>query len=428
MTNTELESRRAAATPRGWGSVFPVYVEQADGSTITDVDGRTFVDFAAGIAVVNTGHRNQRVIDAVLNQLERFTHTCFMVTPYESAVALAERLNDVVPGDTPKKTMFVNSGAEAVENAVKIARYATGRDAVVAFQGGFHGRTHMTMSLTGKLNPYKAGFGPMVPSVFHVPYPYPYRGVTADDSLEALDALFSSDVAPDRVAAIIVEPVLGEGGFVPAPVDFARALRRICDEHGIVLIVDEIQTGFARTGTLFATEWLGVEADITTMAKGLAGGFPLAAVTGKATIMDAPHPGGIGGTYGGSPIGCVAALAVLDEITERDLVARANVIGATVKDRLTSLARADERLGEIRGPGAMVGVEIVEPGPARSPDAALTKQLIAAAADEGLIILSCGSHGNVVRFLPALTIDDETLGLGLDRFAAALVATAGRED
>jgi 4-aminobutyrate aminotransferase/(S)-3-amino-2-methylpropionate transaminase len=423
MTNAELQERRAVAIPRGWGSVFPNYVGSADGSTITDIEGNTFIDFAAGIAVVNTGHRNERVIEAVSDQLDRFTHTCFMVTPYESAIDLAERLNALVPGPTPKKTMFVNSGAEAVENAVKIARYATGRDAVVAFAGGFHGRTHMTMSLTGKLHPYKAGFGPMVPSVFHVPYPYPYRGVTVEDSLTALDELFAADVTPDQVAAIIFEPVLGEGGFVPAPREFAQALRAICDEHGIMLIADEIQTGFGRTGDMFATKRLEIEADITAMAKGLAGGFPLAAVTGKADIMDAPHPGGIGGTYGGSPIGCVAALAVLDEIEERSLVARANAIGATIKAKLASLAETDSRLGEIRGPGAMVAVEIVVPGQGHDPDATLTKELIGASAAEGLIILSCGTHGNVIRFLPALTIDDGTLDEGLERFAHALAAT-----
>ncbi|NHZ71214.1 MAG: 4-aminobutyrate--2-oxoglutarate transaminase, partial [Proteobacteria bacterium] len=388
-----------------------------------DVDGRTFIDLAAGIAVVNTGHRNERVIEAVSAQLDRFTHTCFMVTPYESAVELAERLNALVPGPTPKKTMFVNSGAEAVENAVKIARYATGRDAVVAFQGGFHGRTFMTMSLTGKLNPYKAGFGSMVPSVFHVPYPYPYRGVSVEDSIDALKALFASDLAPSQVAAIVFEPVLGEGGFVPAPVEFAQALREICDEHGIVLIADEVQTGFGRTGSMFATEGLGIEADITTMAKGLAGGFPLAAVTGKAGIMDAPHAGGIGGTYGGSPIGCVAALAVLDEISERGLVDRANAIGTIVRDHLESLAASDSRLGEIRGPGAMVAVEIVEQGDSIEPDAALTKALIPAAAEAGLILLSCGTFGNVIRFLPALTIDDGTLVDGLNLFSAALRST-----
>jgi 4-aminobutyrate aminotransferase/(S)-3-amino-2-methylpropionate transaminase len=423
MTNAELQKRRSAAIPRGWGSVLPNYVASADGSTITDVDGATFIDFAAGIAVVNTGHRNERVIEAVSGQLDRFTHTCFMVTPYESAIDLAERLNALVPGATPKKTMFVNSGAEAVENAVKIARYATGRDAVIAFAGGFHGRTHMTMSLTGKLHPYKAGFGPMVPSVFHVPYPYPYRGVTVEDSLAALDELFAADVTPDRVAAIIFEPVLGEGGFVPAPPEFAQALRALCDEHGIVLIADEIQTGFGRTGDLFATTRLGIEADITVMAKGLAGGFPLAAVTGKADIMDAPHPGGIGGTYGGSPIGCVAALAVLDEIEERSLVARANAIGARIRAKLASLAGADSRLGEIRGPGAMVAVEMVRSDGTHEPDAALTKHLIGASAEEGLVILSCGAYGNVIRFLPALTIDDETLDEGLVRFARALAAS-----
>lgn len=423
MTNDELQERRTAAIPRGWGSLLPNYIASAEGSTITDVDGNTFIDFAAGIAVVNTGHRNERVVAAVSDQLNRFTHTCFMVTPYESVVVLAESLNERVPGPAPKKTMFVNSGAEAVENAVKIARYATGRDAVVAFAGGFHGRTHMTMSLTGKLHPYKAGFGPMVPSVFHVPYPYPYRGVTVKESLSALDDLFSADVTPDQVAAIVFEPVLGEGGFVPAPPEFAHALREICDEHGIILIADEIQTGFGRTGDLFATTRLGIEADITTMAKGLAGGFPLAAVTGKAEIMDAPHPGGIGGTYGGSPIGCAAALAVLEEIDGRGLLARANAVGERVRASLAILADRDERLGEIRGPGAMVAVEIVEPGSAHRPDAALTKRLLAESANLGLVILSCGSYGNVVRFLPALTIDDETLDAGLDLFARALAAT-----
>lgn len=419
-TNAELHDRRLAALPQGWGSLHPVYVDRAANAEIWDVEGNRLVDFAGGIAVLNSGHIHPRVAAAVTDQLTRFSHTCFMVTPYESAVALAERLNRLAPGSTPKKTLFVNSGAEAVENAVKIARAHTGRPGVIAFSGGFHGRTMMTLALTGKISPYKTGFGPFPGDVYHAPYPYAYRDVSVEDSLEAVDRILHDDIEPGRVAAIILEPVLGEGGFVVAPPEFLRALRTLCDESGIMLIVDEIQTGFARTGRLFATEYSGVEPDLMTVAKSLAGGFPLAGVVGKAEVMDSVHPGGVGGTYGGSPIGCAAALAVLDVIEDEGLVARAEAQGKLITDRLTALATHIPQIGEVRGLGAMVAMELVDDRTTKEPAAALTKALVAETARRGLLLLSCGTLGNVIRFLVPLTASDELLEEGLSIVDAAL--------
>jgi len=426
-TNAELQKLRESAVPRGVASLLPVFADRAGNAEQWDVEGKRYVDFAAGIAVLNTGHLHPAVKAAVAAQLERFSHTCFQVTQYESYVRLADRLNRLAPGPTPKKSIFFTTGAEAVENAVKIARAYTKRTAVVAFSGAFHGRTMYAMGLTGKVAPYKTGFGPMPGEIFHLPFPAEYLGVTPATSLAALDTLFKSDVGPDRVAAIIIEPVQGEGGFYPAPVEFLRELRRICTEHGIVLIADEVQTGFARTGKMFAIEHSGVEPDLMTVAKSLAGGFPLSGVVGKAEIMDAPAPGGLGGTYAGSPLSCAAALAVLDVIEKENLCARANTIGAQIKQRLNGL-RGRHGLtcvGDVRGLGAMIALELVKFGDVNAPDAELTKALVQRAAANGLVLLSCGTRLNVIRFLVPLTVSDAVLNEGLDIFERSLVEVAG---
>ena len=424
-TNNDLQQRRQAAIPRGVANSLAVYAARATNAEIWDVEGRRYIDFAAGIAVLNTGHRHPRVVAAVQEQLTQLTHTCFQVTPYESYVRLAERLNALAPGPTPKKTIFFSTGAEAVENALKIARYHTKRSAVIAFGGAFHGRTLATMTLTGKVQPYKAGFGPMLPDVFHIPYPVSYHGVSAQDSLAALDGLFKADVDPERVAAIIIEPVQGEGGFYAAPPEFLRTLRALCDRHGMLLIADEIQSGFARTGRVFAIEHAGVEPDLITVAKSLAGGLPLSGVIGKAAIMDSPPPGGLGGTYAGSPLACAAALAVLDVIAEENLCERANHIGSVLRTRLTALQQRFPAIGEVRAAGAMVAIELVKKRDPHQPDAELTKALVQAAAKRGLVILSCGVYGNVIRFLAPLTISDALLAEGLDCLEAALGDLAG---
>jgi len=424
LSNAQWQARKVAAMARGQGNVAPVYVDRAVNAELWDVEGRRYIDFGTGIAVCNTGHSNPRVVAAVQEQLEKFSHTCVMVTPYDTAVRLAEELNELAPGDTPKKSMFVTTGAEAVENTVKIARAYTGRRGVIAFNGGFHGRTMLAMGLTGKITPYKNLFGPFPGEVYHAPFPIEYHGISVEDSIKALNSLFKVDIAPSDVAAIIVEPVQGEGGFYPAPDEFMQALRAICDEHGIVMIADEIQTGFGRTGKFFASEYAGVEPDLVTIAKGLAGGFPLAAVTGKAEIMDASLPGGLGGTFGGSPIGCAAALAVIDIIRDEGLVDRANEIGAKFKTRLEALqAKRPETIGAIRcDRGAMIAVELVEDGDVTKPAADLTRALVGAASENGLVLLSCGVNGNVVRFLPALTISDELIDEGFDILESCLDA------
>ncbi len=423
MSNQSLHERRAAAMAQGQGALHPVYVSRARNAEIWDVDGNRLIDLGAGIAVNNTGHNHPRIQAAVQAQVEQFSHTCLMVTPYESAVDLAEKLNGIAPGPSPKKSIFVTTGAEAVENCVKIARSHTGRPGVIAFKGGFHGRTNLTMGLTGKVKPYKAGFGPFPADIFHAPYPNAYHGVTVEESLAALDDLFLCDIEPDRVAAIIIEPVQGEGGFYAAPADFMQALRKRCDDHGILLIADEIQTGFARTGRMFATEYAGVEPDLMTMAKGIAGGFPIAAVVGKAEIMDSPGAGGLGGTYGGSPIGCAAALAVLEVIQEENLCQRALEIGGRMTARLRQLQeRFPARVGDVRNLGAMIAMELVVDGDVNRPDPELTRALISEAAANGLILLSCGIRGNVVRFLPALTIPDELIDESMDILDRSLAA------
>ena len=426
-TNADLQKLRESAVPRGVSNLLPVFTARAQNSELWDVEGKRYIDFAAGIAVLNTGHLHPTVKAAVAAQLENFSHTCFQVTQYEGYVRLADRLNKLAPGATPKKTILLSTGAEAVENAVKIARAHTKRSAVIAFSGAFHGRTMYTMGLTGKVAPYKTGFGPMPGEIYHLPFPAEYLGVPASEALHALETLFKSDVEPARVAAIIIEPVQGEGGFYAAPVEFLKELRRICTEHGIVLIADEVQTGFARTGKLFAIEHAGVEPDLMTIAKSLAGGFPLSGVIGKAEIMDAPGPGGLGGTYAGSPISCAAALAVLEVIEKEALCARASAIGAILKQRLNSL-RGKHGLtciGDVRGLGAMIALELVKNGDAKQPDADLTKALVQRAAANGLLILSCGTRANVIRFLAPLTISDATLGEGLDILERSLLDCVG---
>lgn len=418
--NADLQRRREAAVPRGVANSLAVYADSAVNAELRDVEGRRYIDFASGIAVLNVGHSHPRILAAVSAQLARFSHSAFQVTPYEGYVRVAEQLNALAPGPTPKKTFLVSTGAEAVENAIKIARYHTGRPAVIAFAGGFHGRTLACMSLTGKVKPYKAGFGPLLPDVFHAPFPVAYHGVTTADSLAAVDALFHADVDPSQVAAIIVEPVQGEGGFYPAPPEFLRALRALCDRHGIVLIVDEIQTGFGRTGRMFAIEHTGIEADLMTVAKSLGAGLPLAGVIGKAAIMDAPAPGGLGGTYAGSPLACAAALAVLDVIREQDLLQRSQQIGALLLRRLEALRAAHACIGDVRGVGAMVAMELVHERRADQPDADLTRALVQAAGRHGLILLSCGVRANVIRFLAPLTISDALLEEGMDLLEAAL--------
>lgn len=415
-TNTELQKRRIEAVAPGVASMLPVFCQRAENAELWDVEGRRYIDFASGISVLNTGHLHPRVKAAAEAQLRDFSHACFQVTPYESYVALAERLNRLVPGDTPKKTLLMSTGAEAVENAIKIARAYTRRSGVIAFGGGFHGRTMMALALTGKMLPYKQGFGPFPAECYHAPFPIDYHGVSVEASLEALTALFHADVDPSRVAAMIVEPVLGEGGFYIAPPEFLRELRRLCDEHEIVLVVDEVQSGFARTGRMFAVEYAGIEPDIVTMAKSLAGGFPLSAVTGKAEIMEAPGPGGLGGTYAGSPLACAAALAVIDVIEEEGLADCALRIGDRIASRLEAMA-ADERfscIGDVRHLGAMVAMELVTDRETHAPDPELTRAVVQGAAGKGLVILSCGTRGNVIRFLAPLTASDELIDEGLE--------------
>ncbi len=413
-TNSEWQARKEKAMARGQGTLAPVYIERAENAELWDVEGNRYIDFGSGIAVTNTGHSNPKVKAAAIEQIERFSHTCVMVTPYDSAVLLAEQLNELAPGNTPKKTIFVTTGAEAVENCVKIARAHTGRRGLIAFNGGFHGRTNMTMALTGKVAPYKSKFGPFPAEIYHAPFPNEYHGISVEDSLKALELLFKVEIEASDVAAIIVEPIQGEGGFYIAPPEFMQAIRALCDKHGIVMIADEIQTGFGRTGKFFCSEYSDVEPDLMTTAKGIAGGFPLAAVVGKAEIMDAPLPGGLGGTYGGSPVGCAAALAVIEVMKEENLVQRSNQIGDKFIENMKNLQQQyPDRIGDVRNRGAMIAIELVQNGSADEPDADLCKALVGAAMERGLVLLSCGLYGNVIRFLPPLTISDEIIEEGL---------------
>ena len=419
-SNADLHSRRQNAIPRGITNSLPIYAQRASNAEIWDVEGRRYIDFAAGIAVVNTGHVHPRVKEAVQQQLEKLMHACFQVTPYENYVEFAEKLNELAPGSTPKKTLFLSTGAEAVENAIKIARYYTKRSGVIAFSGGFHGRTLGCVSLTGKVQPYKAGFGAMLPETYHLPFPMAYHGITVEDSLQALEHLFKAEVDPQRIAAIIIEPVQGEGGFYAAPTELLRKLRELCTRQGILLIADEIQSGFARTGRMFAIEASGVEPDLMTIAKSVAGGLPLSAVIGKADIMDAPEPGGLGGTFAGSPLACAAGLAVLEIIRTENLLARATHIGNFMSSRLKGLQARFPGIGDVRNTGAMVAIELVKNGRPDAPDAGLTKALVQAAGRRGLILLSCGMYGNVVRFLAPLTIPDALLKEGFNLLEQAL--------
>ncbi len=425
MTNAALLTRRAVAVPRGVASATPIFATKAENAEVWDAEGKRYIDFATGIAVCNTGHRHPRVMEAVARQGEAFTHTAFQVLPYETYVSLAERLNAKAP-IADAKTIFMTTGAEAVENAIKIARHYTGRSAVISFTGGFHGRSMLTMGLTGKVVPYKAGFGPFGAEVYRAPFPVEHHGVSVEDSFAALERLFHADVEPQRVAAIIVEPVQGEGGFHIAPKAFIRSLRRLCDEHGMVLILDEVQTGFARTGRLFAAEHYGIEPDLITVAKALAGGFPLSGVIGKAEIMDSPPPGGLGGTFGGSPIGCAAAHAVLDVIEDEDLCGRSMELGRRMLKRIRRMKRRNDTapIGDVRGLGAMVAFELVEERGGHAPAPGAAKALSAAALERGLVVLACGVHGNTIRLLVPLTIADHLLEEGLDTIEKALVEIA----
>lgn len=403
MKNSELNQRRLQATPRGVGVMCDYFVEKAENATIWDTEGNEVIDFAAGIAVLNTGHCHPKVIAAVEQQLHAFTHTAYQVVPYESYVSLAERINACAPIDGPAKTAFFTTGAEAVENAVKIARAYTRRPGLITFGGGFHGRTFMTMALTGKVDPYKIGFGPFPGSVYHAVYPNAAQGISTPEALRSIERIFKADIAPDQVAAIVLEPIQGEGGFNTAPADFMQALRKLCDDHGILLIADEVQTGFARTGKLFAMEYYQVKADLMTMAKSLAGGFPLSGVVGRAEVMDAPKPGGLGGTYAGNPLAVAAAHAVLDVIEEEQLCRRAVQLGEQLKMVLQQARLTCPAIVDIRGQGSMVAVEFNDPTTGE-PSPEFCRQIQQKAQEHGLLLLSCGVYGNVIRFLYPLTI------------------------
>ena len=423
MGNIDLLARRNAAIPRALGHATSVYAHHAKNSEIWDVEGRRYVDFAGGIAVLNTGHCHPRVIAAATEQMSRFTHTCVQVLAYEPYVELAERLNALAPFAGPARTIFFTTGAEAVENAVKIARVATGRSGIIAFSGSFHGRTIMTSAMTGKTLPYKRGFGPFPAEIYHVPFPVAHHGTTVADSLKALEFLFRADIEPSRVAAIIIEPVQGEGGFYEAPVELLEALRKICDQHGILLIADEVQSGFARTGRMFGIEHSGVQPDMVTVAKSLAGGFPLSGVIGREAVMQAAEPGGLGGTYAGNPIAGAGAGGGLEVFGEVGLVAGAFVRGGGIMGGVAEMAQRNDTvpIGAIRGPGAMVGFEIFKERGGTEPDAEATKRVTARALEHGLVLLSCGVFSNVIRILVPLTVQDAVLEEGLRMLEQALL-------
>jgi 4-aminobutyrate aminotransferase/(S)-3-amino-2-methylpropionate transaminase len=422
LSNAALMARRNAAVARGVGQAHEIFVSRAANAELWDVEGRRYIDFAGGIAVLNTGHCHPEISAAVKAQVDLYSHTCFQVVAYEPYVELAERLNALAPGAFAKKSIFLSTGAEAVENAVKIARAYTRRPGVIAFNGGYHGRTMMTLGLTGKVAPYKIGFGPFPGEVFHALYPNALHGVSVDDALHSVELLFKNDIEPERVAAFILEPVQGEGGFYVAPNDFIEGLRALADRHGILIIADEVQTGAGRTGTWFASEQWPVAPDLITTAKSMAGGFPISGVVGRAEVMDAPAPGGLGGTYAGSPIGCAAALAVLKVFDDEQLLARSRALGERLMASLRRIAAGEPAIGDVRGLGAMVAIELFEEGDTARPDTALTRRVVAEAARRGLILLSCGTYGNVIRVLVPLTASDllvdEGLALLADSFAA----------
>lgn len=423
-TNEALMARRKAAIPRGVGQSHEVFIARGENAEIWDVEGKRYIDFAGGIAVLNTGHCRPEIVEAVKAQIDRYTHTCFQVLAYESYVELAERINALAPGNFAKKTLFLTTGAEAVENAIKIARSHTKRSGVIAFTSGYHGRTLLTLGLTGKVAPYKLGFGPFPNEIYHAQFPNAAHGVSVDDSIASIELIFKNDIEASRVAAIIVEPVQGEGGFNVAPTDFLQRLRALCDQHGILLIADEIQTGAGRTGTWFAIEQSGVAPDMITMAKSMAGGYPISGVVGRAEVMDAPAAGGLGGTYAGSPIACAAALAVLDVFEKDNLLERSRTLGAHMVARLKTVAAKDKRICDVRGLGAMVAIELCKDGDAHQPSAELAKALATEATKRGLILLTCGTYGNVVRILVPLTASDAIINEGLDIIEACLAAIA----
>ncbi|MEM9637097.1 MAG: 4-aminobutyrate--2-oxoglutarate transaminase [Pseudomonadota bacterium] len=429
QSNAALLARREAAVPRGVASAAPVFADHAENAELWDVEGKRYIDFAGGIAVLNTGHRHPGVVAAAKAQEDRFTHTSFQVVPYEPYVALAEKLNALAPGDFAKKSLLVTTGAEAVENAVKIARAATGRPGVIAFTGGYHGRTLLTLGMTGKISPYKKDVGPFPSDIFRAPFPSVRDGITVEDALTGLQNLFLTDAQPDRVAAIIIEPVLGEGGYTPVPFEMMQALRQICDEHGILLIADEIQAGFGRTGTWFAVEHSGVVPDLITVAKSMAGGYPIAGVIGRADIMDAMAPGGLGGTYGGNPVACAAALAAIEAIEAEGLLARSLEMGEAFRARFSEIGArvAPYRMWDIRGLGAMLAVEFVTDFETATPDAALVKSICAHALKRGLILLGCGMHGNALRIMVPLTASDEIIAEGMAIFEAALAEAVAEQ-
>ncbi|CAB3872179.1 4-aminobutyrate aminotransferase PuuE [Achromobacter mucicolens] len=420
MKNQDLNTRRSLATPRGVGVMCDFYAVRAENATLWDAEGKEYIDFAGGIAVLNTGHLHPKVKAAVTAQLDNFTHTAYQIVPYEGYISLAERINRVAPIGGLKKTAFFTTGVEAVENAVKIARSATGRSGVIAFSGSFHGRTMLGMALTGKVAPYKLSFGPMPGDIYHVPFPNATQSISVADSLKALDLLFKVDIDPKRVAAIIIEPVQGEGGFNITPPELMTALRKVCDEHGILLIADEVQTGFGRTGKLFAMEHHTVQADIITMAKSLGGGFPISGIVGRAEIMDGPAAGGLGGTYAGNPLAVAAAHAVLDVIAEEKLCERATQLGDKLRAHLEGLRGKVPGIADVRGLGSMVALELNDA--AGKPDAEAVKRVQKRALDAGLILLSCGVYGNVLRFLYPLTIPDAQFARALDILSEALAA------
>lgn len=412
-TNASLMHRRNAAVPRGVGQTHPIFVDRAENAKVWDVEGNEYLDFAGGIAVLNTGHLHPKVVAAVQEQLKKVSHTCFQVLAYEPYVALCEKLNQLVPGNFPKKTALFNSGSEAVENAVKIARAATQRAGVIAFTSAYHGRTMMTLSLTGKVAPYSAGMGLMPGGVFRALYPCELHGITVDDAIASVERVFKNDAQPGDIAAIILEPVQGEGGFYAAPKEFMVRLRKLCDDHGILLIADEVQSGAGRTGTFFAMEQMGVDADLVTFAKSIAGGFPLSGVTGRATVMDSVGAGGLGGTYAGNPLACAAALAVIDAFEEEKLLDRSKAVGEQLTVGLKAIAAKHKAIVDVRGLGAMIAVELGEDGDVHKPNGALASQIVVRAREKNLIMLSCGTYGNVLRILVPLTVSDEDLQRGI---------------
>jgi 4-aminobutyrate aminotransferase/(S)-3-amino-2-methylpropionate transaminase len=423
-SQAELTDLRSRYVPRGITTAHPFTVDHARGAELWDVTGRRYLDFVGGIGVMNVGHNHPRVMEAVQAQLARATHTSFQVVMYESYLRLAERLCEVAPLEGPKKAIFFSTGAEAVENAVKIARAHTGRPAVISFRGGFHGRTLLALSLTGSVNPYKQNFGPYAAEVYQAPFPYEYRGWSTERAIASLEDILESEVSPKRVAAVIIEPVLGEGGFVPAPASFLNQLRDLTQRHGILLIADEIQSGFGRTGKFFAIEHSEVQPDLVTVAKSLAAGFPLSGVVGRAEVMDAPDPGGLGGTYGGNPVACAAGLAVMDVMRDEKLPERAARIGSILEERMQSWSAEHDLVGDVRVMGAMAGLELVRDRATREPADKETARVMAVAREKGLIILRAGTHHNVIRTLMPLNIPDEQLLEGLDILGAALVEVA----